>query len=327
MPKMLFIAPNFYSYHVFMKEAFENKGYEVDYFDDRPSTGFWDKAFLRLNKKILKRKISKYFDKILNSAKDKQYDVVLCIYGQSFTKEMFSKLRNAIPNAHFIFYMYDPLASMPDRLEIAKMFDKAYSFDNDDVKEHSDVFELLPVMFCYKNFEKRNPKYDFSFATTIMPGKYKLSKEIIEQLKEKNYKVYEFKFIQSKLVLMYYKSKNKEFKKAKFKEFVYKRMSYEDSLKLIEDSNVVIDIPKLHQSGLTMKTFDCLAAEKKLITTNESIKEYDFYKPENIYIYKDKFDFDDVFFKSDYVPVPEEIKEKYSLESWAKKILSTYEGR
>ena len=66
---------------------------------------------------------------------------------------------------------------------------------------------------------------------------------------------------------------------------------------------------------MTMRVFEAFGAGKKLITTNADIINYDFYRPENIYIFKDKFDFNDIFFRSNSVEVSDEIKENYSLKS------------
>ena len=57
------------------------------------------------------------------------------------------------------------------------------------------------------------------------------------------------------------------------------------------------------------------------ITTNKTIVNYDFYRPENIYVFEDKIDFDDIFFKSDYVMVDDDIKSRYSIDSWVDNIL------
>ena len=49
--------------------------------------------------------------------------------------------------------------------------------------------------------------------------------------------------------------------------------------------------------------------------------EYDFYRPENIYIFDGKIDKSHPFFTEPYRELPDEIYESYSLGSWLKKIL------
>ena len=54
---------------------------------------------------------------------------------------------------------------------------------------------------------------------------------------------------------------------------------------------------------------------------NEDVVNYDFYRPENIYVYDGQVDLNNVFFKSEYVDVESEIYKKYSLRSWLSKII------
>ena len=60
MKKLLFIGPNFFNYQDIISEGLRQKGYEVTYFDDRPSTSFLMKAIIRLNKNLVKKSIQKY---------------------------------------------------------------------------------------------------------------------------------------------------------------------------------------------------------------------------------------------------------------------------
>lgn len=323
MKKMLLIAPNFYNYHEIIKSGFENQGFEVDYYDDRPSTGFWTRALIRINRSLIKGKVKRYFRRILNETRDIKYDVVLVIYGQSFSKYMFEQLREEHKESRFIFYMYDPISSMPDRVDVAKIFDDCYSFDYNDCIKYPN-FKLVPLFYSFDDFEKSDIIYDACFITTMMPGKYQASKKMIKGLEEKNFNIFKYQFIQSKLVYLYYKILKKDFKGSKAKEFCHKRMSYTELNRMINSSKYIIDCPKEGQTGLTIKTFETLAANKKLITNNKTIVNYDFYRPENIYIYNGEYDFDDIFFNSEFVPISDEIKKNYSLESWAKKILANF---
>ena len=91
------------------------------------------------------------------------------------------------------------------------------------------------------------------------------------------------------------------------------------------ESRIIIDVQMAKQNGLTIRTFEALGFNKKLVTTNKNILEYDFYDPQNIYVYDGKFDFDNVFFTKPYKPLPKELKEKYSLSSFLDTLLSEVE--
>lgn len=320
MKRLLFIGPRFYNYHEIIKQGFERAGYEVDYFDDRPDANFVTKVLVRLNKNLIKSKIRKYFDKILAKASSTEYDVVFVLYGQSFSKEMIEELKAKCPQSRFIFYMYDPISSMPDRLEFSEVFDDCYSFDYDDCKNH-DNFKLIPLFYSFENYTKEDLKYDACVILTMMPGKYENIKAMVGGLEDKGFKVFKKYILQSRLVWLYYRLTKKDFKRSKMGEFCYKRLPKEEVNRALMQSKYVLDCPKEGQTGLTIRTFEALSAEKKLITTNKTIVNYDFYRPENVYVYDGEFDFDDIFFHSEYIPVEESVKANYYIDSWVSRIL------
>jgi hypothetical protein len=87
------------------------------------------------------------------------------------------------------------------------------------------------------------------------------------------------------------------------------------------ESKCVLDSAQAGQLGLTIRVLEALGAQKKLITTNEDVVNYDFYDEENIYVYDGKsFNFDSPFFKKPYKKIDESIYEKYSLRSWLKEM-------
>ena len=76
------------------------------------------------------------------------------------------------------------------------------------------------------------------------------------------------------------------------------------------------------QNGLTIRVIEALGAKKKIITTNQDIVNYDFYCPENIYIYNGEINLDSIFFQNDYKTIDEKIYNKYSLSNWLKEVIS-----
>lgn len=84
----------------------------------------------------------------------------------------------------------------------------------------------------------------------------------------------------------------------------------------------MIDIQHPKQVGLTMRTIEMLGLRKKLITTNQDIKNYDFYNEDNICIIDRK----DIlikknFFETNYNSNSDAYRKNYSLESFVDEIL------
>lgn len=68
---------------------------------------------------------------------------------------------------------------------------------------------------------------------------------------------------------------------------------------------------------------EALGAKRKLITTNSDVEFYDFYNPTNILIVdRNNPVINTEFLNSEYSELPDEIYEKYSINSWIEKLLS-----
>jgi hypothetical protein len=169
-----------------------------------------------------------------------------------------------------------------------------------------------------------NVNYDFSYIGTIKLGKYEYIKKIINQLETKYPNSYVYFYIQSPLVLMYYKLRFKEFKRAKFSEFKYKKLNYDETLRIYANSRFVVDCQMKNQKGLTMRTFEVLALKSKLVTSNDDIVKYDFFNENNIYVTQGTFDFNDKFFVNNFIENDDFMK-NYSLKSFINCLLSEVE--
>ena len=325
--KLLLIMPKFFDYPELIIEELNRMGYEVDFFDDRPSTDAWVKAAIRINKNLIYIYIKKYFDKVMKTVSSKNYDVVLLISGQSlsFSEEMIARIRECQRQAKFVLYQWDSQINFPYIKKIQHFFDKCYSFDRSDV-ETTPSLNFLPLFYSrtYEELGKKNNKdfkYDFCFIGTAHPQKYKFINTMSRQLKGVYPKQFIYYYFPSPIVYLYRKIMNKELKKAKFSEFHFKAIKGKEMNDIYESSRCVLDSAQSGQQGLTIRVLEALGARKKLITTNKDIVNYDFYRPENIYLYDGRFDLDSVFFKEAYKDVSKEVYKKYSLRNWLKEIV------
>lgn len=325
--KLLLIMPKFFDYPEIIVNELNEMGYEVDFFDDRPSTNAWIKAAIRINKNLIGTYIKKYFESVMKTVRSKKYDVVFLISGQSlsFSESMINEIKLCQKDAKFVLYQWDSQTNFPYIKQVQKYFDKCYSFDKRDIEETPSL-KFLPLFYSrkYEEIGKRNNtnfKYDFCFVGTAHPKKYKFIKMMSEQLKSVYPNQFIYFFFPSPIVYFYRKIMNNELRKAKYNEFHYVPLKGKDMNDVYETSRCVLDSAQDGQLGLTIRVLEALGAKKKLITTNEDVINYDFYKPENIYVYEGKIDLENVFFTHEYKEVSKEVYEKYSLRSWLKEIL------
>lgn len=327
MKQLLLIMPKFFDYPEVISEELKNMGYEVDFYDDRPSTKGIIKAIIRVNKKLLNGYIRKYFNSMMENVTKKKYDVVFLISGQSlsFSKEMLSELKVSQPKAMFVLYQWDSMKNFPYIGEMHEFFDRMFSFDRTDCSNYPKL-HFLPLFYSRKykqigKIKKSDYQYDFSFIGTAHPKKYKFIKQMSAQLQEVYPKQFIYFFFPSKIVYYYRKLRNPEFRKASLDEFHFTPLKGKKMDHLIAESRCILDSPQDGQLGLTIRVLEALGAKKKLITTNEDVKNYDFYRPENIYVYKERINLNDSFFSEPFQEISSDVYEKYSLHNWLGELL------
>ena len=329
--KVLLIMPKYFDYPEVISDGLRRLGFDVDFVNDRPSTNSFIKAAIRIKKEVINPYIKSYFDKVMVQVRKNKYDYVLLILGQSlsFSEKMISQLKESQKNAIFILYQWDSMSNIEKTVEYYKYFDKRYSFDRKDA-ERKDELNFLPLFYSPKyetigKIKNNEFKYDFSFVGTAHPKKYKFVKEMTSQLRDKYKSQFIYYFLPSRIVYVYRKIHDMEFKNARYSEFHFEPISGKRMDHLIINSKCILDSAQDNQDGLPIRVIESLGAKKKLITTNKDIINYDFYDSRNIYIYDGKgFNFDSPFFKTDYKEVDEKVYRKYSLNSWLKKLLGVH---
>ena len=318
--RILFFSPTFFGYNQKIKKKMEELGAIVDMFDERSVSKNWQKALLKINPNIFRNKTEKYYFDILQNIEHIQYDYVFFIKSEMPTSKVLSIYKKTFKDSKFCLYMYDSMRNIPNIEKKLVFFDYISSFDRQDCINHKEL-HFRPLFYCddFKRTPKENEKYkyDLCFIGTIHSDRYKIIKKIIKNANENELRMYVYPFLQSKFVYYWYKLTKSEFKKSKINEFKFIPLSSLEISEIVDESKIIIDIQHPKQTGLTMRTIEMLGMNKKIITTNEDIKNYDFFDENNIKIINREdnyFDFTDL--KSDYVNLDDSIYSYYSLSSW-----------
>lgn len=323
--KLLLIAPLFFDYYKEIIKEAELLGFQVDYVCDAPSNSNISKAIGRINKKLLQNSTKKYFNgSVLPKIKGKQYDYVLLVAGMTFAfnSDMMRTIKELNPGAKFVMYQWDSEKNLPYSTVIHTYFDKLYSFDLNDCQQ-STKYEFLPLFYTrvYEEIGKTQVAsfvYDCSYVGTAHPQKYKDINEMADQLKTVMPKQFIYHYMPSVLKFAYHKLLAKEFRHAKFNEFKTEKLNANQLMQIIKDSKCILDAPQAGQTGLTIRSIECLGAKRKLITSNPDIKKYDFYDPANVLVFDGTINPESEFFKCNYKEIDEKIYKKYSLREWLK---------
>lgn len=333
MKKLLLIAPVFFGYYKDMIREAEELGYEVDYLCDAPSNSNISKALGRINKKLISGSAKRYYrEKALPLAEQKEYDKILLVAGMTcaFSADMFAEMKTLQPKADFIMYQWDSEVNLPYCRKMHPYFDRVYTFEKADCKPGS-VYRFKPTFYTriYEEIakkEKTDWTYDCSYIGTAHPKKYREINQMAEELKPDLPRQFIYHYIPSVLKYVYHKVMAPEYRKAHYRDFQKAKLSGEEVRKVMEESRCILDAPQGGQTGLTLRCLECMAGERKLVTTNTDIVNYDFYRKSNILVYPGTAEERKEFFEKPYEKLPEELYEKYSLRSWIKTLLDGCES-
>lgn len=318
--KVLLISARFFNYDEEIKLELERKGAIVSKYDQRPANDFLTKVLIRLNFKFfIKNKINSYYKKITRETRNNNYDYIFLVSPEAIDIVNLKKIKDIHKNAKVFIYMWDSIKNKKQALSLLPLADKFFSFDSNDIKINN-IIRFLPLFYVddYKNILKGNEYiYDISFIGTIHSDRYNILKKIEKFTKYNNLRIYSYFYSPSKLLFFFQKLLKKDFKNIDNNDISFIPLSKNDILKVIKQSKCIIDVQHPSQSGLTMRTIEILGAKRKLMTTNEYIKEYDFYKKSNIFILnRETAEIDIGFFNLEYEAIEEKVYEKYSISNW-----------
>jgi hypothetical protein len=274
-----------------------------------------------LKKRILKRYAVKQQESMLRELRksDIVIDIVFVLSGQLLLPDTLRQLKKLYPNAKFVWYMWDNIIHVEEYETNSNYFDRIISFDKIDAQKYALVF--LPLF--YMSETRADEKiYDIHFVGNAHSNRKKPISTILRENSFENVFVY---FLTGKYTKIKYTILKQ---KDPITSCLHVQpLNYTEMVTTMAQSKCVIDIPATNQTGLTMRTIETIGAHTKLITSNENVKQYDFYNPENIYVLDlNTLEMPDKqFYDRPYVELEEKIKSKYSLESWVNTLIEHFD--
>lgn len=321
---ILFICNRFFNYYSYLIKEMQNMGANVDYYNELPSNSFLIKVSSRLGLKLFSSLSDRYYYDIIEKNKNKKYDYILIIKSETITESALIRLKNTFPSAKLILYLWDSVKNVKGVEKKFKYYDKILSFDSEDAAKYPGM-KLRPLFFIdtfgtevvMQDVEQYD--HDLVFIGTAHGNRVSVVRSIIAQCTNRSYFVYFY--LPFKLLFFYNKLINKYYKNVKIHDIHYLPLSKEKIVQIYKNSRCVVDIQHQSQSGLTMKTIEMLGMRKKIITTNQKCRDYDFYNENNILIIDPNSPvIDDAFFDKKYIDIDDKIYQSYTLNSFLKEI-------
>lgn len=326
--KILMFGPSYFGYTECIVAQLRTMGAQVDLYNDRPSNSVLCKTMVRYQVKAYHPLVVDYYTKTAEKNKDKDYDFICVIKGECVDASIMKMFRAYFPRAKTILYLWDGLHNIPHGTERLGLYDRVLTFDPDDAEKYGLV---LRPLFFRKEYAQRSAEpdrydYDISFIGTAHSIRPKLVKAVEDICKREGRTCFQYLFLPHKLVYFHEKLFNRDYRKVRMRDIHFTALSADEVRRIYDASRCILDVEHISQWGLTIRTIEMIGMGKKFITTNADIKKYDFYNPKNILI----LDRDDPqipadFWESAYEPIPQEIINRYSLETFVRELFEVKE--
>jgi len=314
MGKILFLCTDHFDlYKIFQNGMQQYTGYEVTtvLYPKFKYKNFTQKFQNFFSKLFLKQNLKPYFasEAIFDSIPKNEFYEYVIVICPDFLHTTHMSLLKTISKRTIVYY-WDGFDHFPRYKESLPYFDDRFSFDPVDVKKFNLKFI---TNFYFKEDRNTETQTDLFFLSSY-DSRFPLVEKIASLLEKQN-----------KKVLIYQHTRNPHLIKQKNSSIIFidKHIPFEETTKLMRETKIVLDIHKDIQHGLSFRVFEAMGLGKKLITTNADIINYDFYNPNNIFVWKNETEtISESFLNTPYEELPEDIYKKYSQESWIKTIFN-----
>ncbi|WP_124639416.1 CgeB family protein [Amniculibacterium aquaticum] len=316
--KICVVSFDFWDYDHYIVKALSKKGVESHHIKIGAVShaGLQEKVLNALSKVVLKKNLKheKRQKYVISSLEKLGFqDQILVLNPDVFTHETLAYIRSK--TNRLITFLYDNLQRFPvqDKLHF---FDKVFSFDDADVQKYG--FEKL----CNYNYLDLQPQaenssdLDLFYVTSYDKSRNKIIYPLVRKLLQIN-SVFQIVVVGKKAWVPKLKYSINPQKSRVPVIFKRKAIGTGIILDFYKRTKSILDLMRSGQTGLSFRVFEAMAFEKKIITNNPTIKNYDFYNPKNILILNEDFsNLTPEFFNSPYEKIPEDIYQKYTLDSW-----------
>ena len=213
----------------------------------------------------------------------------------------------------YIAYLYDSVSRCPVKHLLEGVFDEIFSFDKVDVLTYGFSEITNYIYFDTPAISSIN-KQNFIYVGSI-DNRLKYLNDFGENLKKQQqsflfYAIGKKAFINQLAQLFLGKNKNIIFQK--------KRFTQNETLKMYDESEIIVDLVRDNQSGLSFRIFEAIGLQKNVITNNKSIISYDIYDSGKIIYLDDLHKLNEVTFNKENFS--NDIIKKYSLDNFIKNI-------
>ncbi|WP_353168983.1 hypothetical protein [Flavobacterium sp.] len=314
--KIAVISFDHWNYDAHIVIALQKKGIESFHIKigDFKYKNIWERILNSLSKIFLGKnpKLKKRQDYILKQLEKSGFqNQILVINPELIDLEYHLEIKKHTDK--YIAYLYDSVSRCPVKHLLEGVFDEIFSFDKADILTYG--FSETTNYIYFDTPEKAAiQKQNFVYIGSI-DNRLKFLNNFAEHLKKQQqsfifYAIGKKAFINKLKQLFLGKNKNIIFQK--------KRFTQNETLKMYDESEIIVDLVRDNQSGLSFRIFEALGLQKNVITNNKSIIFYDIYDSGKIIYLDDLHKLNEVTFNKENFS--NAIIKKYSLNNFIKNI-------
>ncbi|WP_329806603.1 hypothetical protein [Flavobacterium facile] len=312
LPKIAVISFDHWNYDVHIVNALQEKGIESFHIKigDFKYKNKWERVKNSLSKIFLGKnpKLKKRQDYILNQLQEKGFqDQILVINPELIDLEYHLKIKKHTKK--YIAYLYDSVSRCPVEHLLDGIFDEIYSFDKNDISTYGFSATSNYIYFKLEENTQKTTN-DFVYIGSI-DNRVNHLNAIAQKLKDEG-KTYTFYAIGKKAFVC----QLKQFFLGENKHITFRknRFNQSETLDIYRNSNVIIDLVRENQTGLSFRVFEAMGLQKNVITNNKSISTYDISDSGKIVYLDDLLKINNVSFNEGNYP--NELREKYHINNW-----------
>lgn len=244
-----------------------------------------------------------------------QADYALFIRSDLYPPELLSETRTRVRRT-MVNYQWDGMNRYPEIWQTVSAFDRFFVFDPADLQPGQGFLPLTNFYCSHDTAPVTGTETDFYFAGSHLSERSGTI-AAFGTLARKHDWALDFNIVCGRKDL-----KNCRRLYPQSIKLHVQTYSYAENLQRAKRAKILVDFKAPVHNGLSFRAFEALGYRKKLITTNAEIKKYDFYRPENIFIWDGKtLDGIRAFLNTPYREIPHEIREKYSFGNWIRYVL------
>lgn len=309
--KICLISFDYWGFDSYILKELQHKGHEVSHINLNNFRYVYPSLPVRignaLSKILFKKNIKrlKRQEYVLNELnKLGVMDSILVIRPDLLDSDTHEKIR--LKTNQYIAYLYDSTKRFPVDHLLDGLFDKVFSFDEDDVKKYGFTHITNYIYLPKKEIVTDKEYKQKVFIVVSGDERLKSLNKIANELARINIS---YKFI--------VRASRKPKGLCSSIEHSKRNIECDELMQNLDESEVYLDLIRYGHNGLSFRVFESLAHQKKLITTNTSIKNYDFYNPDNILVIdENNVSINADFFGTPYKPLDEAVYNKYTIENW-----------